>query len=96
MKIRIELSKVRKEDEFAVCLTKAPKLPGKSAVFVENKFDCNLSVVACNDDNDCGGWGWCNLDSDEKEAIGQKLLDIDADLNVWYFCLMFKEADNES
>ena len=90
-KIRIELSKKRVENEFAVCLTKAPELPGKPGSFIQRKFGVNLAVVASNNwpDNE-QGWGWCCLLESEKEAIGNKLLEINAKLDEWYFCLMYK------
>jgi len=92
MGIRIELSHIRQDDEFAVCLTKAPDLPGKASSVVQKKFGVNIGVVGCTDWlNKEEGWSWCSFESDEKEAIGQKLLDIDARLDEWYFCLMYKE-----
>ena len=86
--IRIELSKERARapelpgeegNEFAVCLASS---------VVETSYGCNLSVVACNDDLE-SQWSWCTLQTDEKAAIGDMLKEVGANLDEWWFCLMY-------
>ena len=90
-KITIKLSHSRQDDEFAVCLIRAPDLPGKAGDVVESKFGCNLAVVACNDLANKGSWSWCYLEADEKKVIGMKLVEVDAELDDWHYCLMYIE-----
>lgn len=75
-----------KEKRFAVMLHPAPLFPDSQPpkTGVEP-----LAVFAANDDN--GGWGWVNLNQEEKDCIGQGLLDSDAEIGKWYWCVLWEQ-----
>lgn len=71
---------------FAVMLREAPAFPDQKGV---KPIDVQpLVVVAANDDG--GSWGWVNLDKNEKEVVGDALLNFGAGLDAWYWCDLAK------
>ena len=66
---------------FAVRLHPAPSFPDDQPT---KPIDVQPFVlIAANDDG--GAWGWVNLNQEEKELIGQQLLD-DHRPGHWYWC----------
>ena len=85
--MQFEISEERKENAFAVCFICAPEFPDRKPY----KPGVNrLVVVAANDDG--GKWGFIILTKEEKELIGDQLLEMEAPVDTWFWCQDFSRV----
>ncbi len=88
MELRCEIKKinVRLNGSIAVMLVAVPDFPDKSKrtdVIVQP-----YTVIAAGDST--GSWGWIHLELEEKECIGNKMLNEMCTIGTWYSCRLFK------
>lgn len=74
---------------FAVILHPAPKFPDDKPWKDLEGGVHPYAVHAAHDDT--GAWGWVSLSSEEKEMIGQKLLDHCSEVGRWYWCILYRD-----
>lgn len=91
-----EINDVRKNDfSFAVALLDVPPLPYPAGPIADFVYQPLRAVAAASDAG--GEWSFCNLNQQEKDCIGDALVEYRAEVDKWYWCNLFdheREAHN--
>lgn len=82
-------------DSFPVMLLEVPDFPPFPGLVSMLVNDACAAVVACRDfpEDNGNGWAFCDLSGDEKTAIGEALVEHEAEYGTWYMATMYKDAD---
>lgn len=73
------------KDSFLVALLPIPSIP---VYMCPAKELTECAIIAANVDN-CDTFSYVNLESDEKEVIGDALSNACAKMSKWYWCNLF-------
>ena len=76
------------DDSFLVCLIETPKFP--DGYEMHDGFH-NLAVAAAYIDD--GKLKWTTLNEDEKNCVGDAMIDSNCDFGTWYWCDLFEKED---
>ncbi len=82
-------------DTFYVMLLEVPHFPPQPGLISTLVNPSHTAVIACRDfpgDNG-NGWAFCDLSGEEKTAIGEALVEHEAERREWYQCYMEAESD---